>query len=498
MNTPQPASSLYPDPVPRPSAFPTALEVACYAVSLLELCALFNSSHGAVFTRDGIQELEASVMVAGPPHIAKRYPKRAVGVMGVRRVKHPVLLAGEMLKRGEADLWGRQKKPAWKSSNEGEPPGEPRDVALEPDVPSAQGHTLVFGETAESLARQYGLELVDPGWFFTQKRWDEHVRALEREREELLVERQFGGENSGGPARSGITGGRERGEAQSVAATWDPESYLPQGTCGAVALDACGLICCATSTGGLTNKLTGRIGDTPTPGAGFWAEDWEEDEEWGAAGVVTGSSWECRMGAQLSNLAAGVVELSNHLRGLLADCFPMPLLYAPVPYRHSLPASSPRTRSHRRVMALSGTGNGDSFLRTSAARSVGSIARYAGVPTAEAVRRFTGPGGELQRSAGDRWGATGEGEGGMIAIECEYALLREGENEATSAKSVVIHDLNCAGMFRAWIDGEGKAVMRVWKGEDDDDLRRLGYKGEGVAEHVPSWLDEKRCIVGPS
>lgn len=41
-----------------------------------------------------------------------------------------------------------------------------------------------------------------------------------------------------------------------------------------MAMDAAGTMCVATSTGGLTNKLAGRIGDTPTLGAGFWAEMW--------------------------------------------------------------------------------------------------------------------------------------------------------------------------------------------------------------------------------
>lgn len=51
-------------------------------------------------------------------------------------------------------------------------------------------------------------------------------------------------------------------------ATWDVEEFWSQGTCGAVALDSEGVVAVATSTGGMTNKLSGRIGDTPTLGAG--------------------------------------------------------------------------------------------------------------------------------------------------------------------------------------------------------------------------------------
>ena len=54
-----------------------------------------------------------------------------------------------------------------------------------------------------------------------------------------------------------------------------PLDQLPTGTVGAVALDVHGCIVSLTSTGGRTNKLVGRIGDTPVMGAGFWAEEWK-------------------------------------------------------------------------------------------------------------------------------------------------------------------------------------------------------------------------------
>ena len=79
---------------------PSALEVATFAVVQLENNPLFNAGHGAVFTRDGINELEASVMVS------RGYAKRGVGVMGLRRVRNPILLARAMLERGDADLGG--------------------------------------------------------------------------------------------------------------------------------------------------------------------------------------------------------------------------------------------------------------------------------------------------------------------------------------------------------------------------------------------------------
>ncbi|KAJ9149197.1 N-terminal nucleophile aminohydrolase [Coniochaeta hoffmannii] len=359
---------------------PDAIAIATFAVRQLEDNPLFNAGRGAVFTRDGVNELEASVMVS------RGRAKRGVGVMGLRRVRNPILLARELLERGDVDLRGT-------GIDGGMGEGGGRGGL---DVPSAQGHTQIHGEAAESLARRYGLDMVEPGYFFTQARWDEHVRALERERE-----------------------GKGLG-------TWSREEYLPQGTVGAIALDAEGMVCCATSTGGLTNKLTGRIGDTPVVGAGFWAEEWVED------GDPTG-------GISALRRRGPMLAFSGELGGLLADCLPTPFLYSPVDAR-------PRRRLvTTRSMAVSGTGNGDSFLRVAAARTVGAIARFAGVPTSEALTRVTGPSGELQKSAGSRWGRTGEGEGGIIGIE--LAVVTDEKGDVVETRSEVVQDFNC-GAFR--------------------------------------------------
>ena len=107
---------------------PSALNIATYAVELLENNPLFNSGHGAVFTRDGINELEASVMVSSG------FAKRGVGVTGLRRVKNPILLARKMLEHGEGDLRGNSDL-GWASDNS---PG--KDL----DIPSAQGVRGLF------------------------------------------------------------------------------------------------------------------------------------------------------------------------------------------------------------------------------------------------------------------------------------------------------------------------------------------------------------------
>lgn len=120
-----------------------------------------------------------------------------------------------------------------------------------------------------------------------------------------------------------------------------------------------------------------------------------------------------------------------------------------------------------RSIAGSGTGNGDSFLRTSALRTVAAMARWKPETGAKAVTHVAGPGGELEKSAGGRWGRTGEGEGGIIGIEC--AVVRNSAGVVIDVRSEVLMDFNCGGMFRAWIDDNGKAVMSIWSNSPSDD-----------------------------
>ncbi|KAK3291324.1 nucleophile aminohydrolase [Chaetomium fimeti] len=383
-----------------PNPLPSALATATHAVTLLEDNPLFNAGHGAVFTRDGTHELEASVMVS------RGHAKRAVGVSGLRRVRNPIRLARELLERGEGDL---RPSGLMGGMDAGEGGGG-GDGLL--DVPGAQGHTHLHGLAAEQLAERYGLAMVEQGYFWTRRRWEEHVRGLEREK------------------KGGGLG------------TWCREEYVPQGTVGAVAVDGEGVVCVATSTGGLTNKLTGRIGDTPTVGAGFWAEEWVED----AGGSGTG--WVKHGPA---------VVLSGGLKGIMAECLPTPWVYTPL-----VAASGNLTRT--RSVAVSGTGNGDSFSSDSGRQN----------------------GGEVQKSAGDRWGKTGEGEGGMIGIEC--IVVKEAEGRVVDARSELLQDYNCGGMFRAWVDQRGVAVARVFR---EDQEVSGAYVGEGKPENPRLWFGEK-------
>ncbi|EME49438.1 hypothetical protein DOTSEDRAFT_109763, partial [Dothistroma septosporum NZE10] len=379
----------------------TALDIATYAVSLLELDPLFNAGRGAVYNTAGRHELEASVMVSNG------HRKRGVGVMKVRRTKHPIRLAREMLIRGEQEDGG-----------------------------GALGHCQLEGETCERLAREWGLEEVRPSWFWTRRRWDEHRRGLGLSH----ADRDYEDERKKADEEEGCAGEEVRevhdvveNDRLSIAnSQWDGKEYLPQGTVGAVVLDKTGTLCVATSTGGLTNKLPGRIGDTPTLGAGFWAEQWYE------------------AAVQPSMPTMSMSE------GIFSSCLPNFSSYQRVPH------TDDRQESELRAVAMSGTGNGDSFLRVNAVRTAAAIARYASgfstsaqsstgqIPLQKAVTAVAGPGGQLQRSAEDRWQTGGEGEGGIIGID----LL--------GGKGKIVYDFNCGGMFRAWVDDEGKGRFELF------------------------------------
>ena len=122
-------------------------------------------------------------------------------------------------------------------------------------APTAAPHTMLSGRPVEDIAEELGIELVDESYFFTEARWKEHRRGLGLPEEPLPF-----------PGKGSTDGNADV-----------PLDQLPTGTVGAVALDVRGCIAAVTSTGGRTNKLAGRIGDTPSMASGFWAEEWPVD-----------------------------------------------------------------------------------------------------------------------------------------------------------------------------------------------------------------------------
>lgn len=116
----------------------SALDAVEQTIVYLENCPLFNAGRGAVFTHEGKNELDASVMDGST--------RKAGAVGGVTTVKNPIKLARTVM----------EKSP----------------------------HVMLTGRGAEQFAAENGLELVDPEWFYTEERWQSLQKALEAERKE--------------------------------------------------------------------------------------------------------------------------------------------------------------------------------------------------------------------------------------------------------------------------------------------------------------------------
>jgi L-asparaginase / beta-aspartyl-peptidase len=173
----------------------SGLDAVVAANVILEDSPLFNAGRGAVFTAEGHNELDASIMDGATLD--------AGAVAGLRRVKNPIVLARQVME--------------------------------------ASPHVMLTGEGAEEFARLQGVELVDPAWFFTESRWQALERARAAERDQSSA------------------------EGDHVSARY--------GTVGVVALARDGTIAAGTTTGGMTNKRWGRVGDVPIIGAGTYADD---------------------------------------------------------------------------------------------------------------------------------------------------------------------------------------------------------------------------------
>lgn len=173
----------------------SSLDAVEAVVVTMEDSPWFNAGRGAVFTHDGRNELDASIMDGATG--------QAGAVAAVTRIRNPVRLARRVMERTQ--------------------------------------HVMLIGAGAEAFALEQGFTLVDPAYFRTERRWQELQRALERE-------------GSAAP----------RGARDTV------PSYF--GTVGAVARDRAGRLAAATSTGGMTNKRFGRVGDSPIIGAGTFAD----------------------------------------------------------------------------------------------------------------------------------------------------------------------------------------------------------------------------------
>jgi len=160
----------------------TCIEAIEKTINFLEDCPLFNAGKGAVFTNDGKNELDASIM--------QGWDLNAGSVSGVGDIKNPISAAIKVMTNSE--------------------------------------HVMMTGKGASEFAKLQNLEIVDSSYFFTEKRWESLQNILKAKK---------------------------------------------HGTVGCVALDKYGNLAAGTSTGGMTNKKFGRIGDSPIIGAGTYANN---------------------------------------------------------------------------------------------------------------------------------------------------------------------------------------------------------------------------------
>lgn len=178
----------------------SAINAVKAALVLLEDNILFNAGRGSVFTKKGVQEMDAAIMDGET--------LAAGAVAGVRNVRNPIELATEVMR----------------NSN----------------------HVFLSGKGANDFAIKQGIKLEPDEYFFSQFRYDQWKSIRDSDNysldhthqrlEELMKDKKFG-------------------------------------TVGAVACDRKGNIAAATSTGGMTNKKYGRIGDSPLIGSGTYANN---------------------------------------------------------------------------------------------------------------------------------------------------------------------------------------------------------------------------------
>jgi beta-aspartyl-peptidase (threonine type) len=200
-------------------------------------------------------------------------------------------------------------------------------------------HVMMIGDGAEQFAKEQNIELVPEKYFFTQERWDALQKIIKQEKEKTTPNKKV----------------------SQINLLEEPSNKF--GTVGAVALDKNGNLAAGTSTGGMTYKKYGRVGDVSIIGAGTYANN--------------------------------------------------------------------------DTCAVSATGWGEFFIRLGVARDISAMMEYRAMPIQQAVDAVIRQ--KLQKAGGD---------GGVIAID-------KFGNMGIS--------FNSEGMYRAYVDNNGKPVVEIYK-----------------------------------
>ncbi|WP_370632245.1 isoaspartyl peptidase/L-asparaginase family protein [Erythrobacter sp. SCSIO 43205] len=217
----------------------SAMDAVKAAIIPMEDNPLFNAGRGAVFTWEGKNELDASIMDGRD--------RSAGAVTGVKTVRNPILLADK----------------------------------VRTDSP----HVFLMGEGAEEFAGRQGFEVTPPEWFATEGRRESLERMKARELSALDVDLKFG-------------------------------------TVGAVALDQNGDLAAGTSTGGMTGKRWGRIGDAPVIGAGTYADNRScavSATGWGEYFIRVGVAQEICTGLRATQTALDLLANPGDPRAIISE-----------------------------------------------------------------------------------------------------------------------------------------------------------------------------------
>jgi len=183
----------------------TSLDAVEATIHVMEDSPLFNAGKGAVFTHDGKNEMDAAIMDGKT--------LMAGSVAGVTTIRNPISAARAVMEKSE--------------------------------------HVMMVGKGAEQFAKQAGLTIVNPSYFYTKERWDGLQKALAEDSVKTVL---------------------DHGNKKSMKMGTINKDYK-FGTVGAVALDQQGNLAAGTSTGGMTNKKFGRVGDAPLIGAGTYCNN---------------------------------------------------------------------------------------------------------------------------------------------------------------------------------------------------------------------------------
>ncbi len=183
----------------------TSLDAVEATIHVLENDPHFNAGKGAVFTHDGRNELDAAIMDGKT--------LMAGAVAGVTTIKNPISAARAVMEKSE--------------------------------------HVMLVGAGADLFAKEVGLEIVDPKYFWTKERWEGLQKAIKEDSTKAVLDH-----------------GSKKSELFGV-----KNLDYKFGTVGCVALDKAGNLAAGTSTGGMTNKKYGRVGDAPIIGAGTYCNN---------------------------------------------------------------------------------------------------------------------------------------------------------------------------------------------------------------------------------